>query len=280
MTGPHEQFDPRPRLDRPTKHIWDRLVAVEPPVLRWVEDFVYHSVREVLPQWSPRAEVTLHYSIAVPGMKSYLAKAEAEMAALCSAHDYRKLFVLSRLCVGLPGLRRAEGDYIVKTQRRSQGADLWALGCGTRDARASDTFNDKSTIGVALDSPSTRMLYDAVRLNALMDYYRNIVEALRTISVLRLHSGANEGEPGPEVTIDGIATFWTEHNASPRAQATLNFFSHRFSYHREFAAWGFGGLANDGSALRMMIMNWVQTLPDEPFGGGLVFAPGETELDS
>ena len=236
-------------------------------------------MREALPTWRPGSEARLHHREAVPVLTSYLAKAEGRMAALCSPHDYRTLFVLSRLCVGLPKLRRAEVGDPVKTTRRGQGADLWALGCGTRDAALGDAFDDERTVGAALSSPSTKTLLDAVKLHAIMDHYRIVVENLIVVNVLRLHSGANDGEPGPEVTIDGSAGIQTVRNSSPQAQAAAHLFYHRFSHHRPFSAMGFGGLEPGGGALRAMLMSYVGTLPDEPFGDGLVFAPDMTALE-
>lgn len=274
------KFDPRPELDRPARQLWNRLVALEGPALGWAESFVYETMREASPRWRPGSEVRLHHREAVPVLTSYLAKAEGRMAALCSPHDYWTLFVLSRLCVGLPRLRRAEaGNMEVKTQRRNQGADLWALGCGTRGAASGAALSAEDTVGAALSSPSTKMLLDAVKLHALMDHYRIVVENLVILNVLRLHSGANEGEPGPVVTVDGMAGIRTVPNSSPRAQAAVHLFYHRFTHHRPFSAMGFGGLERRGDALRAMMMGYVEALPGEPFGGGLVFAPDLTELE-
>lgn len=139
-------------------------------------------VRQVVPELvNNRRPIYLTSAQHAEISEQLLAAYEAEFKRLCAPHDYPLLLCLSRLCSGLPRLRKL-GESIDDIRVRCQTADYAVLAYGARDVP--DSFEAHEDGFVLRDVPGDAVLAVATIHN--MSYqYRGIVRSLISLNYLR-----------------------------------------------------------------------------------------------
>jgi hypothetical protein len=173
--------------------------AAEQAALQSLDSFVT-AMTEAAPGLArPPHELRLHHVEGDATIHRLLDAYERGLERVCSQYDYRLLLYLSRLCLGLPLLRAAEGE-LLDAQRRGLTADLAALAYGARDRRDS-VFELGGDGGIGFPTFSEDAAADIIELHTLASAHRGALDALRGLSYLRAYSKVNRTPP-PEVWLD------------------------------------------------------------------------------
>lgn len=205
-----------------------------------------------------------------------LAGIEDELRRVCSRYDYRQLLFVSRLCSGIPALRRRDPE-MEATRVRSQNADRWILRCANRHA-------DRDYIRLEEGGPSVgdlpaKIFHDAVKLHVLADLHTLMSITRMMYNFMRLVSSENGIRPGPLLRLRTESRIGYEVEATEiRKLASVHSFRYK-THNEEFSMWA---MVSPGSTkeLDALVYGYMPDVTSAPYGGGILLAPNFMSLDT
>ncbi|CAN5908590.1 hypothetical protein BH23ACT11_BH23ACT11_27040 [soil metagenome] len=205
-----------------------------------------------------------------------LAGIEDELRRLCSLYDYRHLFFVSRLCSGIPALRKRDPE-MEATRVRSQNADRWILRCADRRL-------DRDYIRLEEHGPSVKALpatifHDAVKLHVLADLHTLMSITRMMYNLMRLVSSESGIRPGPLLRLRTNSRIGHEVEATEiRKLASVHSFRYK-AHNEDFSMWAMvgSGATDEPDAL---LYGYFPDVTLGSYGGGILLAPNFMSLDT
>ncbi|MGF1472945.1 MAG: hypothetical protein ACFB50_14550 [Rubrobacteraceae bacterium] len=205
-----------------------------------------------------------------------LSGVEDELRRMCRLYDYRQLLFVSRLCSGLPALRRRDPD-MGSTRVRSQNADRWILRCADRHL-------DRDYLRLEEEGPSVGELpppifRDAVKVHVLADLHTLLSIQRMMYNFMRLVSSENGIRPGPRLRLRTDSRIG--HEVEPTEIRKLaGVHSFRYQTHNDnYSMWAMVG-SDSSEEPDALLYGYFQDVTSAPYGGGILLAPNFMSLDA
>jgi len=257
----------------PENEVWDRLVAESEAGIREAGGVISGLIDRVGGLSDAVPEARFASSEADPPLEEVISGAERELEELCGRYDYRQLLYLSRLCTGIPALRKEDAD-VAAVRVRVQNADRWALRCGDRSSARDPVRAEDGSISVGALPES--IFRDAAKLHWLANFHQWRVIDRAMFNFLRLVADEN-GPPDPRLLLltgGGVGREW----GSPENWASVNLYAHRYrSQNGDLAWWAMGDAEPDGGSFTLMY-GYSSAVTGGPYAGGEMFVPVELQL--
>lgn len=203
-----------------------------------------------------------------------LASIENELRGVCGRYDYRQLLFVSRLCSGIPALRRRDPE-MEATRVRSQNADRWILRCADRHAERDYIQLEERGPSVG-DLPAT-IFHDTVKLHVLADLHTLLSITRMMYNFMRLVSAENEIRPGPLLRLRTNSRIGHEVEATEiRKLASVHSFRYK-THNEEFSMWAMVGPGSTEEP-DALLYGYLPDLTQAPYGGGILLAPSFMSL--
>ena len=177
----------------PENEVWDKLVLESELGIREAGGVISGLIDRVGGLSDAVPEARFAPQEADPPLEDIISGVERELEELCGRYDYRQLLYLSRLCTGVPALRKEDAS-MAAVRVRVQNADRWALRCGARSS-ARD-FVRAEDGGVSVGALPGSIFRDAVKLHWLANFHQWRVIDRAMFNFLRLVADEN-GPPEP-----------------------------------------------------------------------------------
>lgn len=228
--------------------LWKALLSVADDATEEADRIIYGAIHAAAPELSDsNTPVLLSVPQAEAAFETILLSIEGTLKLLCAEHDYRQFLHVSRLCSGIPALKREDKNH-EDTRVRTLNADRWILRC------APSKFHEDYMImrgnDYRLRAISDSLCHDAAKLHVLAHFHQRVVVERRRFNFMRLVSARNSLR-GPTMRLhEDITVGWDLH--TKELYGSLLLFNEREHHaNRALAWWGMGdvGAGNEFFAL-------------------------------
>lgn len=200
---------------------------------------------------------------------------EDELREVCGHYDYRQLLFVSRLCSGIPALRRRDPE-MEATRVRSQNADRWILRCSDRHAEQ-DYIRLEERGPSVRDLPAT-IFHDAVKLHVLADLHTLMSITRMMYNLMRLVSSENGIRPGPLLRLRTESRIGYEVEATEiRKLASVHSFRYK-THNEKFSMWAMVS-PDSTEEPDALVYGYMPDVTSAPYGGGILLAPAFMSLN-